>query len=405
MEQASPLLTIIHDDSGRVFANNLANAMGYTHANIVIGGCTDAVEWMKSNDYTPLYLFIDIGDNGKEGFIPQLQELSQHCFSETQVVVAGNQNDIEFYRALINEGVTDYFTNPVTIDAVRQALTKAGAVQKGKNSNIISFISAAAGDGSSTAALNVAYSMAHEYNLPTVLIDMDYQFGMVSKNLDLSAPFGIKEFFEHPDRGIDKTLVERMVVPYKNNLYIIAAPHDLRFMPKVPPEVIRDLLTALSDSYKCILLDLPHAWTPWVSAALTQSTQTVLVGQLWLKSVTHASRLLNVWRDIGMSMENIVTVINRSGAKFKEAVAVNDFERVCNKKIDAYLVNDIKTVVHAENQGKTILELGNSKLSKQIHQLTEMLLPEDGSGSARSYIDSNETKLSLMANTGLKRLT
>lgn len=389
MDNQTPVLAVLPNDTARDFVNGLSNAMGYSHAHIIIGSIQDAISWLSSHQYTPTYLYIDAAEAG-EAFLSDLRSLSHHCVNETQVVVSGTRNDIEFYRALLAEGVVDYFTHPVSIDAIRQAFTKSATINQKKNSSVISFISAAAGDGSSTVAMNTAYAMASEYNLPTILVDMDYQFGMVSKNLDLSAPFGIKEFFEHPDRGIDQTLVEQMVVPYKKNLYVIAAPNDLRFMPKIPPEIIRDLIASLSDTYKCILLDLPHQWSPWVSAALAQSTHTVLVGQLWLKSVAHAARLLNVWRDIGISMDSVHTVINRSGAKFKEAVSSGDFERVCNKVIDAYFANDIKTVVTAENQGCTLLELGSSKLAKQMVQFTESLLPEDGSGSARTYVSDGK---------------
>lgn len=385
MDNQSPVLAILPDDSARDFVHGLAQSLGYTTANIVIGNIEDAIAWITTHHYTPSYLYIDAGA-GDESFIPALRSLAQHCTNDTQLVVSGTRNDIEFYRALLAEGVIDYFTHPVSIPPVRQALTKFSSINQKKNSSVLSFISAAAGDGSSSIALNAAYAMANEYNLPTILVDMDYQFGMVSKNLDLSAPFGIKEFFEHPDRGIDQTLIEQMVVPYKKNLHVIAAPHDLRFMPKIPPETIRDLIVSLSDSYKCIVLDLPHQWSPWVSAALAQSTHITLVGQLWLKSVAHAARLLNVWRDIGISTDKVHMVINRSGAKFKEAVSTDDFQRVCNKSVDAYFTNDIKTVVTAENQGCTLLELGSSKLAKQIVQFTERLLPEDGSGSARHYI-------------------
>lgn len=387
MDSQTPILAVIPNDSARDFVNGLAASLGYSSAHIIIGTVKDAIAWLTSYNYTPTYLYIDAQEAG-DGFVSDLRSLAHHCANDTQLVVSGTRNDIEFYRALLAEGVVDYFTHPVAIDALRQALTKNAALNQKKNSSVLSFISAAAGDGSSTVAMNSAFAMASEYNLPTILVDMDYQFGMVSKNLDLSAPFGIKEFFEHPDRGIDKTLVEQMVVPYKKNLYVIAAPHDLRFMPKIPPEIIRDLISALSDSYKCIVLDLPHQWSPWVSAAVAQSTHVTLVGQLWLKSVAHAARLLNVWRDIGISMDNVHAVINRSGAKFKEAVSSGDFEKVCNHTVEAYFANDIKTVVTAENQGCTVLELGASKLAKQMVQYTELLLPADGSGSARHFTDS-----------------
>jgi pilus assembly protein CpaE len=236
-------------------------------------------------------------------------------------------------------------------------------------------MSATSGDGSSTVALNTAYSIAQEFKKPTVLIDMDFQFGMVAKNLDVSAPFGIKEIFEHPDRGIDSTLTQRMLVGYGDHLKIISAPNDLRLMPDVRPELVRDLIFTLREQYQYIIIDMPHLWTLWTATAFTNSTHNVLVSQLWLRSVTHASRILNAWRDAGVNEDSIAVTVNRSGAKFKEAVSIKDFERVCNKPVSAFFSNDIKTVVTAENRGKTVFEIEPSPLAKQIRDFARGFLP------------------------------
>jgi Flp pilus assembly CpaE family ATPase len=93
-----------------------------------------------------------------------------------------------------------------------------------------------------------------------------------------------------------------------------------------------------------------------------------MVAQLWLRSITHSSRLLATWRKIGIKDKQISLVANRSGAKFKEAVSFNDFERVCGLSFACYFDNDTKSVIAAENNGRTILEGANSDLSKQFRK-------------------------------------
>ena len=95
------------------------------------------------------------------------------------------------------------------------------------------------------------------------------------------------------------------------------------------------------------------------------------MAQLWLKSVVHCSRLLNIWHHQGIDGGDISAVINRSGAKFKEALNPRDFERAAGHKIDFFISNDIKTVVRAENNGSSIFELGNSPLANQIQQFVD----------------------------------
>lgn len=372
MDQQSPVLAILSHESERQLGTQLANMLGYSFAHIVVGDGIDAARYINENQISPTYILMLIGSR-KEAVLGELPELAQHCVAGTQLVIAGETNDIHFYRALIDHGVADYFTVPISIDQISRVMTKNGRPQASSNSTVISFVSASAGDGSSTVALNTAYALAKDFNAKTIIVDMDYQYGMTAKNLDLSSPYGIKELFDHPDRGIDSTLLERMVVGYNNSLDLIAAPNDLKFMPPIQPEVIRDLVSALREKYQFVILDLPHLWSPWIASAFTHSDAILLTAQLWLKSVTHASRLLNVWRETGVNLAQVHVAINRSGAKYKEGISVKDFERVCNVPISHYLSNDIKTVVQSENLGKTILELGKTKLGTEIQALAASL--------------------------------
>jgi pilus assembly protein CpaE len=262
---------------------------------------------------------------------------------------------------------------------------------------VISCMSAASGDGASTVALNLAYSLAHEYKQPTVLVDMDYQFGLVAKSLDLTAPFGIREIFDHPDRGLDDLLVSKMLVKYKDNLSIIAAPGELKLMPMVRPEVVRELVGLLRTKFTFVVIDVPHVWTDWTAAALTYSNHVVMVAQLWLRSLTHASRLLTAWNYIGVSQSGVSLVINRSGAKFKEAITAQDFERICRRKIDAYIGNDVKVITHAENNAQTIFETDiNTPLKEQISNIARELLVRYVGQGAVSSIQEAAGKKSLL---------
>lgn len=381
MEQQSPVLAILANESERLLGDQLAHLLGYNNAHIVIGSPIDASYYIEQNRISPSYIFLTIGSR-KEDVLPELGELAQHCVAGTQLVVAGETNDIHFYRALLDHGAVDYFTLPVSMDQVAMALGRHGKPQATNQSTVVSLVSGAAGDGSSTIALNLAYCLAKEHGSKTIIVDMDYQYGMMAKNLDLSSPYGIRELFDHPDRGIDATLLDRMVIGYNNMLDIIAAPNDLKFMPPVQPELIRDLLVALREKYQFVILDLPHVWSPWVASALNHSDAIVLTAQLWLKSVTHASRLLNVLREMGMGLSHVRVAINRSGAKYKEGITPKDFERVCNLPISYYLSNDIKTVVQSENLGKTIIELGKSKLASEIQGLAAEIRSFKQTGSA-----------------------
>ncbi|MFO1242795.1 MAG: AAA family ATPase [Rickettsiales bacterium] len=371
MDSQSPILVVTPNEEDRQFANQLAASLGYPFANIVIGMPLDAAAQLGVTGFSPRYIVINIGARTHD-VLPELDRLAEYCEAGTRVVIIGETNDIGFYRALMERGVTEYLNAPAMVDDVRRAIITKDAFE-GVKGEVIAFIGGGAGDGSSTVALNTAYTLGAIHKQQTVLVDFDYQFGTVARQLDLITPYGMREIFEHPERGVDSTMLKRMVTTYKNSLDVISSPTSLHFLPAVPPEIVRDLINALQQKYRYVILDLPHLWTHWVSTALGSADHVVLVGQLWLKSVTHCSRLLNAWKDLGYMQKNTLLVINRSGSKFKDAIHPRDFERVCGHKIDIYLPNDIKTVVKAENQGVTTMELGPSLLATEIKKLTDML--------------------------------
>lgn len=379
----SPVLAILPDASGEPLAREVAAGLGYTDAHLVVGSIATAIDYISPRQLSPSFILIDIGDQ-MEGVIAALDALAPLCEPGTKVVMTGNRNDITFYRTLLDRGVMEYLPNPASHNDILAAFQQniESAAQARNDSKVFAFMSAAAGDGSSTVALNAAYSMAQAHQKSTILVDMDYQFGMVSRNLALSSPFGIRELFENTDRNIDRTLIERMAVRYSEHLHVITAPNDLRFPPTVKPETVRDLVQALKSHYDIIILDVPHVWSTWTSAALNAADKVVLTSQLWLKSVTHASRLLNNWRETGIAEHDIRLIVNRSGAKYKEGVSSKDFERVCNSTIAHYISNDIKTIVQAENEGKTVMELPENELQAEFARLGSLLLPYPSSGGA-----------------------
>lgn len=379
MNSSSPLLIVCFGREEADTVADLARSLGYPDAHVVDSGIADAVAALNARSLAPSYIIIDIGERGSE-VLPALDEFALHCEENVRVVVIGVINDITFYRDLRQRGILEYFTRPVSASDVRSVLIQAPSSQRQAPVNapqgtVVSFMSAASGDGSSTLATNVAYCLAVEYQQPTVLIDLDYQFGLISKSLDVSAPFGIKELFDHPDRGLDQLFINKMLVSYRDKLSIIAAPSDLRLLPVIYPEVIRELIGLLKNQFAFIVIDVPHIWTEWTAAALSYSNHAVMVAQLWLRSLTHSSRLLTEWKQAGLSQSDISLVINRSGAKFKEAISAQDFERVCRHSIAAYVANDVKAVSNAENNAKTLFEIDNaSQQQQQIRELAHMIM-------------------------------
>lgn len=394
------LLIVIASDSHRDWAESVASGSGTTSTEIFVGSPYQAAQHLSTHQLSPSHIVLDIGNQGQD-ILPEIDVFAQQCDPGTRVVVVGGTNDVQLYRGLIARGVIDYLPMPAPAPDVVEALRHGGVTQiaaqpaplaapivsAGPEKRVLSFFSAASGDGASTAALNTAFAFSQFFNGNTVLVDMDYQYGMVAKHIALQNQYGIRDLFDHPERGIDTTLIKRMVANY-DKLHVITAPAELRYLPSVSPEAVRELVATLKQSYDNIILDLPHVWLPWVANAAQQSTHIVLVAQLWLKSVSHAARMMRAFREIGVPLEKVYTIINRSGAKFKEAIDMRDFERVCGTTVRYTLSNDIKTIVSAEAAARTVMEIEPSVLSQDISRLARALggLPQEAQAPLRTNL-------------------
>ena len=379
------LLIILASQDREAWAQQLVAAAAPEQPFILVATPAEAASYLSTNSINPTHVVLDIGSRGRD-VLAEIDALAQQCNAGTRVVTVGDTNDISLYREILGRGVLDYLPNPAAVEAVIKSLMTplapaaapaaaplaaqpAAKAQK----RVIVFASAASGDGASTVALNTAYAISQLKGGHTVLVDMDYQFGMVAKHLSLQNQYGIRDLFDHPERGVDATLIKRMVVSY-GKLHVITAPPELRYLPNVNAEAIRELISTLSATYDTIVLDIPHVWLPWVATAMQQSTHLVLVAQLWLKSVSHAARMMRAFREIGVPADRVTAVINRSGAKFKEAIESKDFERVCGTSIRYTVSNDIKTIVAAEGSATTIMELPPSELAEDIERIARGLM-------------------------------
>lgn len=376
------MLAIVSSQELDGVALQIAQGLNQGQPTLIHGSLAESVEAMRALAISPRYLLMDVGES-RETVLADIEAIAMQCEPGTRVVAIGRINDIQFYRQLTESGVPDYFPLPVSAADIIAAfkrqdapavaaapVVRAGGIAAGE---VIAFMSAAGGDGASTAALNAAFAIAQSSGKPTVLVDLDYQYGMAARNLNLTTQYGTKDLFEHPDRGVDATIVQRMVAHY-GPLHVIAAPNELRYLPYIDGAAVSQLIQVLKLSYDTIILDLPHTWQPWVSAACREASSFVLVAQLWLKSVTHAARILRAIRSEDAVGNNVRLVINRAGAKFREAIETRDFERVTGLTIAHTMTNDIRTVVDAENQAKTIIEVGQgTRLKSDMENLGRLL--------------------------------
>src|SRR5271168_1376575 len=173
--------------------------MAKAHLRIQMGGTAAAVEAYQSAP-TPNVVILE-SENRNEDILGGLDQLAQYCDAGTRVVVIGRMNDVTLYRDLVRRGVSDYLIAPVgTLQVVRAVCGLFSAPDAKPVGRVIAVVGAKGGVGASTIAHNIAFSIARDQMLDSVVTDMDLAFGTAGLDFNQDPPQGIAEAVFSPDR-------------------------------------------------------------------------------------------------------------------------------------------------------------------------------------------------------------
>src|SRR5215471_11322168 len=145
------------------------------HLKIQMGGMVAAVEAYRAAP-TPNVILLEA--DARSDILVGLDQLATVCDPGTRVILIGRINDVALYRELVRRGISDYVIAPVTaIDIVRSICNLFSAPEAKAVGRIIAVVGAKGGVGASTIAHNVAWAIARDLAMDSVVADLDLAFG------------------------------------------------------------------------------------------------------------------------------------------------------------------------------------------------------------------------------------
>src|ERR1700749_3572258 len=149
--------------------------LGKAHLKIPMGGMAAATEAYRPSP-TPNVIVLETDARGD--ILAGLDHLATVCDPGTRVVVIGRINDVTLYRELVRRGVSDYVIAPIgPLDVVRSICNLFSAPEAKSVGRIIAVVGAKGGVGASTVAHNVAWAIARDLAMDSVVADLDLAFG------------------------------------------------------------------------------------------------------------------------------------------------------------------------------------------------------------------------------------
>ncbi len=287
-----------------------------------------------------------------------------------------NNSDTDIVRSLMRTHVYDVI--PLPCDE-KELLTDLKAIIQEKQkhldsvkSQVITFLNAKGGSGSTTLAVNTAYMLATKFDASVCLVDLDIQFGKVALFLDSIPAENIMSALRQPER-IDPIYMKALVTHHPSGLDILAAPGALNDITEITPESVGLLIDAISENYDYVLIDMPHVILPWSIEALRKGDRNFLVVQSCLSIMKDAKLLLDKLDKYGID-KNRFELINNRESKNTGLIRKKQMLELLGKEECFSVRNDYEVAIEAQETGKPIEKVAlASGINRDIESIAKAL--------------------------------
>lgn len=335
------------------------------HLSVHMGGITAAIDAYHK---APTPNVIVLETEGHSDILAGLDELAGVCDPGTRVIVIGTAADITPYRELVRRGVNDYVIGPVEVlDVVRSICSLFSASEAVTVGRMIAVVGAKGGVGASTVAHNIAWHIARDVALDSVVIDLDLAFGTAGLDYNQDPVQGIANAVFSPDR-LDSSFMERLLSKCTDNLSLLAAPAALDQVYDFGADAFDAIFDTLRMTTPCIVLDVPHQWTAWTRRALVGADDILIVAEPDLANMRNTKNLMNMLKSARPNDRPPLYCVNQVGMHKRPEIELRAFAKTIETQPIATIPFDSRTFGEAANNGQMIVEVSAKHRAARMFQ-------------------------------------
>jgi len=362
----------------------LDRRLAKAHLTIKMGGMAAAIETYHSVP-TPNVIILETA--GTNDILAGLDELATVCDAGTRVVVIGNESDNAPYRELVRRGVSDYVVGPVaTLDMVRAICGLFSASEEVAVGRTVAVVGAKGGVGASTVAHNVAWAIAHDLAIDSVVIDLDMAFGTASLDYNKDPLQGIANAVFSNERP-DSAFIERLLAKCNDRLSLLASPAALDRVYDFGADAFDAVFDTLRLTTPCIVLDIPHQWSAWTRRALVGADDILIVAEPDLANLRNAKNMLGILKAARPNDRPPLYCVNQVGMSKRPEITLREFAKAMENQPIASIPFDPRMFGTAANNGQMIAEISaNHRISKTFVQIANHLTGRNEPKKSRTSI-------------------
>ena len=352
------------------------------HVTVQMGGSQAAVAFYKNASTPNLVIIESLLD--RADMLGELDRLAEVCDPGTKVVVVGHVNDVLLYRELLRRGVSEYVVAPVK---VLQIIESVSAIytdpETGPVGQVIAFVGAKGGSGSSTVCHNTAFAIASSLKSDVVIADFDLPFGTAGLDFNQDPLQGIADALASPER-LDEMVLDRLLSRCSDHLSLFAAPGTLDRPYDLDPHTCDTVLDVVRENVPWIAVDVPHLWTAWAKQVVLRADHVVITAAPDLANLRNTKNLIDQIKGSRPNDRPPVLVMNQVGMPKRPEISVKDFGYAI--ELEPRIVIDFEAQLFgtAANNGQMIEEVSDkSKAADAFRNLANILTDRSEQKSER----------------------
>jgi pilus assembly protein CpaE len=355
------------------------------HVTVQMGGVQAATAFYRNASTPNLIIIESLLD--RQDMLTDFDRLAEVCDPGSKVVAVGHINDVLLYRELLRRGVSEYIVAPV---GVLQVIESISAIytdpETGPVGQVIAFVGAKGGSGSSTVCHNTAFAIAMALDSDVVIADLDLPFGTAGLDFNQDPIQGIADALASPER-MDEVLLDRLLSRCSDHLSLFAAPGTLDRAYDLDPLACETVLDVVRENVPWIAIDVPHLWTAWAKQVVLRADHVVITAAPDLANLRNGKNLVDQLKAARPNDRPPVLILNQVGVPKRPEISVKDFGHAIELEPKAIIEFDAQLFGTAANNGQMIEEVSDkSKPAEQFRMLANLLTDRSEQKSERSSI-------------------
>jgi pilus assembly protein CpaE len=342
------------------------------HVTVQMGGVEAAVAFYRNASTPNLIIIESLLD--RKAMLDDLERLAEVCDQGTKVIAVGHVNDVLLYRELLRRGVSEYVVAPTSVTQMIESISSVYSdPETGPVGQVIAFVGAKGGAGSSTVCHNTAFAIAGALESDVVIADLDLPFGTAGLDFNQDPLQGIADALSSPER-LDEVLLDRLLSRCSDHLSLFAAPSSLDRPYDVDQNACETVLDVVRANVPWVAVDVPHLWTAWAKEVVLKSDHVVLTAMPDLASLRNTKNLVDQLKAARPNDRPPVLVLNQVGLPKRPEISVRDFAHAIEIEPKTVIDFDAQLFGTAANNGQMIEEVSDkSKAADAFRTLANFL--------------------------------